>query len=339
MSTPNLASLSELGKSATIEMMSEVLPQSRSGLLLRLATRGSALALWQAEMVRARLLAFDPALTVEIVVVKTTGDVRQDVPLSAVAGKGVFVREIETALLSGEAHIAVHSAKDLPSVDPPGLTLAAFCERADPRDALVYPSGTWDILPTGATVATGAPRRVAQLKYARPDLNFVGIRGNVDTRLAKLESGVADALVLACAGLDRLGRSSVITERLPITLSLPQVGQGCVAVQCRTADTGIASMVRAACDHAETREAVTAERAFLALLGGGCTAPVAAHSIVTGEYLHLTARVADAAGTRLLGAHSVVPRGSAPAALAEIVFRSLQDQGAESLLQTEVLPL
>jgi hydroxymethylbilane synthase len=203
---------------------------------VKLGTRGSALALWQANHVAGLLRARDPASAVEIVVIKTTGDVRQDIPLQAVAGKGVFVREIEAALLRGDVDLAVHSAKDLQSEDPPGLTLAAFCERADPRDALVSPHGTLDQLPHGALVGTGAPRRIAQLRHRRPDLRFVEIRGNVDTRLAKLARGDCDALVLAVAGLERLGRADVITERLSVEVCLPQVSQACVAVQCRADD-------------------------------------------------------------------------------------------------------
>lgn len=296
--------------------------------MLRLGTRGSALALWQAHFVAGRL-----PVPIEIVVVKTTGDVRQDVPLSAVAGKGVFVREIEAALLRGEVDMAVHSAKDLQSSDPDGLTIGAFCERADPRDALVSPHGGWNELPHGVTVATSAPRRVAQLAHLRPDLRFVPIRGNVDTRLAKLERGDADALVLACAGLDRLNRDDVITERIPVSVCLPQVGQGAVAVQCRANDAATLTLVRDACDHTLTRAAVEAERAFLSRLGGGCTAPVAAHAVWEDGELLLQARVASPDGARLLHTSA---QGSAGRDLAEQVYVELLASGARALLEALV---
>jgi len=304
---------------------------------VKLATRGSALALWQANHVAGLLRARDPGLNVEIVVVKTTGDVRQDVPLQAVAGKGVFVREIEQALLAGAADIAVHSCKDLQSEDPPGLTLAAFCERGDPRDCLVSPKyGTLDNLPQGALVGTGAPRRIAQLLHRRPDLRFTEIRGNVDTRLAKLARGDCNALVLAVAGLERLNRAEVITERLPFDISLPQVGQACVAVQCRADDEETVSLVREACDDARTRVAVTTERAFLALLGGGCTAPVAAHARDNDDVFTFAALAARRDGSAVVRAerHLVLGDGSQ---LARTVFDDLLAQGARELLDAESL--
>jgi hydroxymethylbilane synthase len=283
--------------------------------------------------VAEKLRQHHPEVAVEIIVIKTTGDVRQDVPLSEVAGKGVFVREIEAALLRGEIDAAVHSAKDMQSTDPPGLTIAAYCERADPRDALVSRHGTLDSLPEGAVVATSAPRRIAQLSHYRPDLRFVTIRGNVDTRLRKLEAGDADALVLACAGLDRLGRSDVIRERLPLDLCLPQVGQACVAVQCRADDDEAIPLVAAAADHAPTRAAVVTERAFLALLGGGCTAPIAAHARFAGTILHLTGRVAAPDGSLLLSAeHQSEYPGDL---LARAVHSDLVRQGADELLRAD----
>jgi hydroxymethylbilane synthase len=305
---------------------------------VKLATRGSALALWQANHVADLLRARDPGLNVEIVVVKTTGDVRQDVPLQAVAGKGVFVREIEQALLAGAADIAVHSCKDLQSDDPPGLTLAAFCERADARDCLVSPKfGTLDNLPHGALVGTGAPRRIAQLLHRRPDLRFTEIRGNVDTRLAKLARGDCDALVLAVAGLERLNRAEVITERLSTEEFVPQVGQACVAVQCRESDEQTVNTVHGACDNARTRREVTAERAFLSLLGGGCTAPVAAHGIGGGHDLYLDAVVARRDGSVLLRTRTHGFFRDAATDLARRAFDDLVAQGARKLLDTESL--
>jgi len=304
---------------------------------VKLATRGSALALWQANHVADLLRAHDPSLAVEIVVVRTSGDVRQDVPLQAVAGKGVFVREIEQALLAGQADIAVHSCKDLQSEDVPGLALAAFCERGDPCDCLVSPHfGTLDNLPPGALVGTGAPRRIAQLLHRRPDLRFTEIRGNVDTRLAKLARGDCDALVLAVAGLERLNRANVITERLSMEEFVPQVGQACVAVQCRADDEQTATLVREACDHARTRAAVTTERAFLALLGGGCTAPVAAHARDNDDLFTFAALVARRDGAILLRAERPLLPGD-ERRLARTVFDDLLAQGARELLDAESL--
>jgi hydroxymethylbilane synthase len=298
---------------------------------LRLGTRGSALALYQANWTADRLRAHDPTAIVEIVLLKTTGDLRQDVSLGAMAGKGVFVREIEAALLRGEIDIAVHSAKDMQSTDPPGLTIAAFSPREDPRDALVAPRyGSLDSLPTGAVVATGAPRRVAQLRMIRPDLRFTEIRGNVDTRLAKLERGDADALVLAVAGLVRLGRESVISERLSIDVSLPQVGQAAIAIQCRADATATVERVRTACDDAPTRVAVEIERAFLAQVGGGCTAPVAAYARIIDEEVELMAFLAEDADsgdepTRACHAVQRANRSVAQAFLPGVVYADLME--------------
>ena len=296
--------------------------------VLRLATRGSALALWQAHWVADKLRG--AGVEVEIRVIKTAGDVRQDVPLSAMLGRGVFVTEIENALLSGAADIAVHSAKDLPSGETPGLTLAAFGARADARDALVSPHGAFAQLPANARVATSAPRRTAQLKRVRPDLRFTEIRGNVDTRLRKLAAGEADALILACAGLDRLELSDRIAERLPLEISLPQVGQASVAVQCRADDIRTIAAV-AVCDHRPTHDAVMTERAFLSLIGAGCTAPVAAHCLPFDDYgiSRLTARVLSGDGVQLREAAQI---GEPGAKLAERVYNELIAQGAAELL-------
>jgi hydroxymethylbilane synthase len=305
---------------------------------LILGTRGSALALWQARWVESLLRARHPGLDVEIVVIRTTGDARQDVPLSAVLGRGVFVREIEAALLDRRIDLAVHSAKDLPSEDRPGLTLAAFCERGDPRDALVSPRhGRFADLPAGALVATSSPRRIAQLRHARPDLRFTEIRGNVDTRLEKLARGDADALVLAVAGLARLGRQSAATETLEPELCLPQVGQACVAVQCRADDAATVALVAGACDHPTTRREVSTERAFLARLGGGCTAPVAAFAIGAEGTLNLFALAARADGSLVLKtrARSTLDdvQGVVTAALDDLMAR-----GAREILETEGAP-
>ncbi len=298
---------------------------------LRIGTRGSALALWQANWVSEQLRTRFPEMELETVVIKTAGDVRQDVPLSAVAGNGVFVVEIEAALLRGEIDVAVHSAKDLQSSDPPGLVIAAFCERADPRDALISPHGTLEQLPHGARVATGAPRRVAQLRHVRPDLQFTDIRGNVDTRLAKLARGDADALVLAVAGLSRLGRADVITETLPPETCLPQVGQACVAVQCRGEDADIVALVAEACDHFPTRREVGCERRFLSLLGGGCQAPVAAHAISSDRNLYLFALVAKPDGSEIIRTRSGSQLSNI-AGIADGAYHDLIARGAGALL-------
>lgn len=233
---------------------------------LRLATRGSTLARAQAQTVADRL-----DVECELVVVSTTGDRRSDVPIWQMGGQGVFVKEIQEAVLEGRADAAVHSAKDLPSTTPPGLALAAFPERLDPRDALV--GATRDELPTGATVATGSIRRRAQLAYWRPDLGFAPLRGNIETRLDR--AGAVDAAVMSAAALDRLDRGAEADERLDPRVMLPQVGQGALAVECRADDGDTRDLVEKI-DVPEVAAAVTAERAFLAGLGGGCNVPVGA---------------------------------------------------------------
>ncbi|MDF1502401.1 hydroxymethylbilane synthase [Roseisolibacter sp. H3M3-2] len=246
----------------------------------RLGTRGSALALTQARLVAAALAGAHPGVEVEIVTITTKGDVRTDVPLSAIGGVGVFAAELEAALRAGEVDFAVHSAKDLPSTAPADMALAAFLEREDPRDVLVSGvagAGTLRALPHGARVGTSSPRRACQLRAARPDLDLRDIRGNVDTRLRKLDAGEYDAIVLAAAGLRRLGLIGRATEHLDPADMLPQVGQGAIAIEVRADDAATAALV-ALVDHARTRAAVEAERAFLARLGAGCTAPAGAHA-------------------------------------------------------------
>jgi hydroxymethylbilane synthase len=240
---------------------------------LRLATRGSALARWQAEHVATLLRSCDPDVTVELVTIETMGDRRTDVPLHEIGGQGVFVKEVQQAVLDGRADAAVHSAKDLPSGPPPaGLLLAAVPARGDARDALV--GSTLRDLPHGARIATGSVRRQAQLAGLRPDLVFENVRGNVDTRLGKVPVG--GALVVAVAALERLGRAERITEALPVEVMVPQVGQGALAVECR-ADDEHAQKRLDAIESSIDRSFVDAERAFLAALGGGCDLPVGAN--------------------------------------------------------------
>ena len=240
---------------------------------LRLATRGSRQALAQSNAVAESIEAATER-RVELVRIETTGDARQDVPLHVIGGQGVFVKEVQRAVLDGDADFAVHSAKDLPSQTAEGLTIAAFCERRTAADALV--GSTLSSLANGATVATGSVRRRAQLGRMRPDLEFVELRGNIDTRLSKVPPG--GAIVMPVAALEILGLTESIADRLAIADFVPAVGQGSVAVECRADDAGTIAAVSAV-DHAETRHAVEVERAFLAELGAGCTSPVGAHVV------------------------------------------------------------
>ena len=238
---------------------------------LRIATRGSLQARTQAEHVARTLRVAHPGTDVELVFVDTTGDRRQDVPLHTIGGQGVFVKEVQSAVLDGRADLAVHSAKDLPSASADGLRIAAFGERRDPRDVLV--GRTLDELDLGATVATGSVRRRAQLSRIRPDLNFVELRGNIPTRLEKVPT--SGSVVMAAAALEILGWTDRIAQYLSVDVMIPAVGQGCVAVECRVDDDRTFELL-AAIDHAASRVAVERERAFLAELGSGCSLPVGA---------------------------------------------------------------
>jgi hydroxymethylbilane synthase len=307
---------------------------------MKLGTRGSKLALWQAGWVAEQLKERFPTEPVEIVVISTEGDRSQsaETPLSQSAGRGVFVKDIEAALLEGTIDAAVHSAKDMPSTDTDGTVIAAYCERADPRDALISPKyRTLESLPEGATVATGSARRVAQLRSVRPDLNFIEIRGNVETRLRKVDDGVADALVLACAGLHRLGLGERITESLDPEICLPQVGQACVAVQTRKEDATNGNLLFEACDHDQTRREVVCERAFLARLGGGCTAPVAAYAITSDRFLYLFALVASLDGRTVVKTRAS-GHPSDPFSIARLACEDLEERGAHTLLSGSVAP-
>jgi len=258
---------------------------------LRLATRGSAQARTQSQGVADALMAAEPSRPVELVIVETLGDRTQhaEVPLHTIGGQGVFVKEVQAAVLRGDADIAVHSAKDLPSTTADGLLLAAFCTRRDARDALI--GSTLDDLGEGAQVATGSVRRRAQLRAVRPDLHFLELRGNIHTRLGKIPDG--GAIVMAAAALDVLGLLDEITAYLPPESFVPSPGQGCVAVECRSDDQQVIDLL-SAIDHAPTRRAVSTERAFLAELGSGCSLPVGAHATDH----RLTAFLGDADGTR-----------------------------------------
>lgn len=242
-----------------------------TGAALRLATRGSRQAVAQATAV-ADLIIEASGREVELVLIETTGDARLDVPLHEIGGQGVFVKEVQLAVIDGRADLAVHSAKDLPSAPTAGLVIAAYCARRDPADALV--GSRLDDLAPGATVATGSVRRRAQLSRARPDLQFVELRGNIDTRLSKIPDG--GAIVMAVAALEILGMTDRIAERLDVDTFVPAVGQGCVAIECRDGDDETLRVVGAV-DHAPTRHAVEVERAFLGQLGSGCSLPVGGH--------------------------------------------------------------
>lgn len=274
--------------------------------VLTIGTRGSKLALIQTELVRAALLAHHPDLKVEVERITTRGDVILDQSLAAAAinDKGLFIGEIEAALREGRIDLAVHSAKDLPSTLPPDLTIAAWTTRADPRDALVSRAGDLRALPIGARVGTSSPRRACQLRALRPDLTVLDIRGNVDTRLRKLASGDYDAIVLAAAGLDRLGQTEVITAPFTPTEMLPAIGQGALAVEVRADDAATARLL-APLDDPATAAALRAERAFLAAVEGGCAAAVAAYAEVQeGEALVLTGLIGAADGRTVRGERS-----------------------------------
>jgi hydroxymethylbilane synthase len=295
--------------------------------VLRIATRGSALARWQAEEVARLLQVARPGLDVDLVVVDTTGDRRQDVPVWDMGGQGVFVKEVQAAVLEGWAEAAVHSAKDLPSTTGPGLVLAAVPLRADARDALV--GGTLASLGPGAVVATGSVRRRAQLAWLRPDLTFTSLRGNVPTRLNRVPPG--GAVVVAAAALERLGLLHRAAEILAVEIMLPQVGQGAIGVECRADDDA----TRAALDAIDARRihaAVSAERAYLARIGGGCDLPVGAWAEpVAGAGLVVHGLMASREG-RVVLRSSVTGPEAEPDRLGRILADELLAAGGADLL-------
>ena len=292
---------------------------------LRIATRKSQLALWQAEHVATLLRRAHAGLEVELVPIVTQGDRIQDRSLAAIGGKGLFIKELEVALEERRADIAVHSMKDLPGDLPAGLTIAAVLERADPRDALLHD------LPHGARLGTSSLRRQAQLMAARPDLRIEPLRGNVDTRLRRLDAGEMDAIVLACAGLIRLGLESRITARLDPAISLPAVAQGVIGIECRGADAPTLALV-SLLNHRDTRIAMDAERAFAQRLGGSCQSPIAAHARLEGRRLLLEGLVAEPDGSRLLR-DTLSGSIDEPAALGHQLAERILAAGARSLLE------
>lgn len=267
---------------------------------LRIGTRKSPLALWQAEHVRARLEALHPGLTVELVTMTTEGDRILDAPLAKVGGKGLFVKELEQALFDRRADIAVHSLKDVTVTLPEGLAIPVIGEREDPRDAFV--SNRFDALgalPPGARVGTSSLRRQCQLRALYPQLEIVSLRGNVNSRLTKLDRGEFDAIILACAGLKRLGFADRIRAELAPEVLLPAVGQGAICIECRADDTDVQRLI-APLHHAATATRVAAERALNARLEGGCQVPIAAYAELDGGMLHLRALVGEPDGSRVI---------------------------------------
>ena len=271
---------------------------SRSSLVV--GTRGSRLAVWQAEWVQARLKELSPGLTVTLQRIKTSGDKILDVPLAAIGGKGLFVKEIEEALLRGEIDLAVHSMKDVPTILPDGLDILCVPAREDPRDVLVSRNScSLDQLPKGSRVGTSSLRRQAQLLHHRPDLRIELLRGNLDTRLRRLHNGEYDAIVLAAAGLTRMGWSNKVTEYLPPEVSLPAIGQGALGLEGRRNDGFVQTLVEKL-EHRPTRTAVMAERALLERLEGGCQVPIAAHATIKGDLLIMDGLIASVDGRRLI---------------------------------------
>lgn len=299
--------------------------------ILRLATRQSALALWQTEHVAARLRAAHPELTVELVPMTTRGDRILDRPLADIGGKGLFMKELEVAMLEGRADAAVHSLKDVPMELEGPFALAAVLERADPFDAFVSARHAHlDALPQGARVGTSSLRRQAQLRARRPDLRLADLRGNVNTRLARLDDGEYDAIILACAGLERLDLGHRIRHRLDAPSWVPAVAQGAIAVECREDDTATQRLL-AVLEHDPTRTCVRAERAMNHALHGSCQVPVAGYATLDGERLSLEGLVGDAVEGRLIRAEAVGV-SSDPDILGRRVADALLAQGAGALL-------
>lgn len=299
---------------------------------LKIATRQSPLALWQANYVKDRLQQLYPDLTIELVPMVTKGDVILDSPLAKIGGKGLFVKELENALLTQEADIAVHSMKDVPMQFPEGLGLAVICQREDPRDAFVSHSyRTFAELPQGAVVGTSSLRRQCQLKALRPDLDIRSLRGNVGTRLSKLDNGDYDAIILASAGLIRLGLADRIASFIDVEQSLPAAGQGAVGIECRTDDMQVQALLAPLAD-AETTYCVLAERAMNNHLQGGCQVPIGGYAVLQQGQLYLRALVGDIDGSRIIRAE-----GKSAVENAEVlgvqIAEQLLAQGADKILQ------
>jgi hydroxymethylbilane synthase len=299
--------------------------------IIRIATRKSPLAMWQAEHVSALLTKLHPGLEIEIVGMTTKGDKILDAPLAKVGGKGLFVKELEQGMLEGVADIAVHSMKDVPVDFPEGLHLAVIMDREDPRDAFVSNRyDDLDSLPQGSCVGTSSLRRQCQLADRRPDLRIEPLRGNVNTRLAKLDAGEYDAIILAAAGLMRLGFESRIRGRIAPQDSLPAIGQGAIGIECRSADPRTNDLI-APLHHRDTADRVLAERAMNARLHGGCQVPIAGHALIEGDRLVLKGLVGTPDGSRILRAESEGPRADWEA-IGTRVADDLLAQGADEIL-------
>ncbi|QBM18311.1 porphobilinogen deaminase [Marinobacter sp. JH2] len=300
--------------------------------ILRIATRSSALALWQAEFIKSELERLHSHIAVELIKIKTQGDKILDVPLAKIGGKGLFVKELEEAMLDGRADLAVHSMKDVPMEFPEGLGLVAICEREDPTDAFISNHyANIDALPAGAVVGTASLRREAQIRANRPDLEIKVLRGNVNTRLAKLDAGDYDAIILASSGLKRLGFSDRIRYCLPDTFCLPAVGQGALGIECRLSDNELRELLDPL-NHADSADRVKAERAMNRRLEGGCQVPIAAYALLEDDdTLWLRGLVGSVDGTQILRVE-----GRAPRAEGERLGRELAEQllgmGADKVL-------
>jgi hydroxymethylbilane synthase len=306
---------------------------------LRIGTRGSQLALWQANWVKEQVVRRHPDLNVEIVKIKTTGDKILDVPLAKVGGKGLFVKEIETALLEKEVDIAVHSMKDVPTDLPEGLAIVAVTEREDPRDAVIGSSATPILdLPKGAKIGTSSLRRQAQLLNVRSDFVLEPLRGNVNTRLRKLREGMYDAIILAMAGVKRLGWENEVTEIIDPDIMLPAIGQGALGIEARLQD--MATLERISfLDHEATHSCVSAERSFLHRLEGGCQVPIAAYGVKEGEDVLLTGLVASVDGKRIVRAsdrRNAQDAGKLGEALAENILMAGGRQILEEVYRREL---
>ena len=297
---------------------------------MKLGTRGSALALWQANWTKNALEQRWPDLTVELVPIKTTGDKILDVPLAKIGGKGLFTKELDEALLDGRIDLAVHSLKDVPFQLPDGIDFGAIPEREDPRDAFISKGPKVQELGQGATVGTSSLRRQVQLRHRFPALNLVTLRGNVDTRLRKLDAGEYDGIILAAAGLKRLGHEDRITQILDDDIMVSAVGQGALGIVCRSTDENTRRML-AALDHLETRTAVMAERGLLRALGGSCQVPVAGKARIQADRIILKGLIASLDGSRVLSQEISGPT-NAPADLGIELGQKLLSMGAGEIL-------
>jgi hydroxymethylbilane synthase len=298
---------------------------------VKIATRASQLALWQANWIKDRISGLFPDVYVEMVHIKTKGDKILDSPLAKIGGKGLFVKELEVSLLARETDFAVHSLKDVPTELPPGLELSVITKRESPWDAFVSNTySDFDSLPLNSVIGTSSLRRIAQLRKVRPDLVFKTLRGNVNTRLAKLDNGEFDAIILAAAGLIRLGMEQRITQNLPIGLSLPAIGQGVICIESRVNDTGIINIIDSLRD-AETTSNIAAERALLIRLNGGCQVPLAGHAVTFGQTMELTGMLASPEGDKFIRLTETGPVAEAEQIGIRLGDRLLQSGGREIL--------